>query len=384
MPMSINGKVSHLAVTLFMCGDVMTGRGIDQVLPHPSDPRIFEGYMKDARGYVEIAEEKNGPIPRPVDFAYIWGDALAELQRVAPELRLINLETAVTRSGGYWPGKGINYRMSPENFPCITAARIDVCTLANNHILDWGYEGLTETLETLRKTGVKFAGAGRNLQEAVAPAVLDVRENSRVFVFAFGSETSGVPSSWAATEERPGVNLLPDLSERSVRQIREMVRAVKRPGDLVVVSIHWGGNWGYEIPAGQREFAHRLIDEAGVDLVHGHSSHHAKAIEVHHGKLILYGCGDFLNDYEGISGYEAYRDDLALMYFASLDPESGKLLRLRITPMQIRNFRLNRASPADARWLRDVLSREGKKFGTRVDLNEDGTLALQWEGGMQE
>ena len=96
------------AITIFMCGDVMTGRGIDQVLPHPSDPTIHESYIKSARGYVEIAEEINGPIDYPVSFSYIWGDTLKELDRVAPDLRIINLETSVTRSNDYWKGKGIN------------------------------------------------------------------------------------------------------------------------------------------------------------------------------------------------------------------------------------------------------------------------------------
>jgi poly-gamma-glutamate synthesis protein (capsule biosynthesis protein) len=86
------------SITLFLCGDVMTGRGIDQVLPHPGDPLIHEHYMKSALGYVKIAEEVNGPIARPVDFSYIWGDALGELDCRAPDLRIINLETSVTTS----------------------------------------------------------------------------------------------------------------------------------------------------------------------------------------------------------------------------------------------------------------------------------------------
>ena len=110
------------SVKLFLCGDVMTGRGIDQVLPHPGDPQIHEYYMKSALGYVDIAEEVNGPIPRPVDFSYIWGDALGELDRMAPDLRIINLETSVTTSDDFWPHNGINYRMHPENVSCISAA----------------------------------------------------------------------------------------------------------------------------------------------------------------------------------------------------------------------------------------------------------------------
>jgi len=147
-------------ITILMCGDVMTGRGIDQVLPHPSDHLIHEPYMRSAGRYVEIAEKANGPIQRPVSFSYIWGDALEELERVASDVRIINLETSVTEGDDYWKGKYLHYRMHPANIHCIKAANIDFCSIANNHILDWGYSGLTETLETLRKANVKIAGMG--------------------------------------------------------------------------------------------------------------------------------------------------------------------------------------------------------------------------------
>ncbi|MFP3607435.1 CapA family protein, partial [Paraburkholderia sp. SIMBA_053] len=92
-------------------------------------------------------------------------------------------------------------------------------------------------------------------------------------------------------------------------------RAVRQAADIVIVSIHWGENFDFDIPTSQRYFAHELIDSAGADLVHGHSSHHVKGIELYRGKLVLYGAGDFINDYEGIGGQEAFRSDLALMYF---------------------------------------------------------------------
>ena len=224
-------------ITILMCGDVMTGRGIDQILPHPGDPTICESYMKSAQGHVKIA------------------------------------------------------------------------------------------------------GAGRNLVEAQIPAIKKVSSKGRVILFAFGLGTSGIPSDWAASDEKPGVNLLKNLGAKSLRDIQDKVRRVKHKGDIVVASIHWGSNWGYEIPREQTIFAHRLIDEAGVDIIHGHSSHHAKAIEIYKDKLILYGCGDFLNDYEGIGGYEEFRADLSLMYFATVDSSTGKLLELLMTPTQIRRFK---------------------------------------------
>lgn len=92
----------------------MTGRGIDQILPYPNNPVVYEPYVKDAREYVKLAEEKNGAIPKPVNFDYIWGDALNHLERLAPDLRIINLETSITASEEYWRGKQINYRMNPK------------------------------------------------------------------------------------------------------------------------------------------------------------------------------------------------------------------------------------------------------------------------------
>ena len=365
-------------ITLFLCGDVMTGRGIDQVLPHPSNPQIYESYLRDAKGYVELAERENGPIPKPVDFSYIWGDVLEELARVTPDVRIINLETAVTQSNDYWLGKGINYRMHPDNIPCITAANIHCCALANNHVLDWGYTGLDETLETLTKAGMKFAGAGHNREEAEAPVVMEIANKGRVVLFSFGSVTSGIPWEWSAKEHRPGVNLLQDFSHKTVRQIGAMAQQIKQPGDILVASIHWGGNWGYRIPKAQKAFAHQLIDEAGIDIIHGHSSHHPKGIEIYQQKPIIYGCGDFLNDYEGISGYEAYRGDLALMYFVSMDTSTGRIARFEMTPTRTKRFRINLASNEEAQWMRDTLGREHEKLGTRLELEPNNRLTLRW------
>jgi poly-gamma-glutamate synthesis protein (capsule biosynthesis protein) len=364
-------------VTLFLCGDVMTGRGVDQILPHPSGHQIFEPYVQDAREYVALAEAHNGPIARPVTGAYIWGDALSELARVAPDVRIINLETSVTGSDDYWRGKGINYRMHPENIACLTAARVDVCGLANNHVLDYGHAGLTETLESLTRSGLKAAGAGRTLAEAQTPAIVTLANGRRVIVFAFGTDTSGIPLDWAARDDRPGVDLLPDLSEATARRIVDRMRQMCAPRDLVVASIHWGSNWGYEVPGAHVRFAHWLVD-GGINIVHGHSSHHPRPIEVYRGRLILYGCGDFIDDYEGIEGYEQYRDDLVLMYFVTLSPATGELTTLQLTPMQIRRMTLNKASHADAGWLRDTLERVNGPYGTHIELTSDETLSLRW------
>ena len=175
------------------------------------------------------------------------------------------------------------------------------------------------------------------------------------------------------------MNLIPGLTVEHADGIAETIHAVRRPRDVVIASIHWGRNWGYEIPEAQIRFAHRLIDTGAVDLVHGHSSHHFKAIEVYREKPILYGCGDFIDDYEGISGYEEFRDDLVLMYFPTIRATDGALTALEMVPLQIRNMRLNRASTADRAWVSERLDRECARLGTRVGVGSDGTLRLQWK-----
>ena len=362
---------------LFLCGDVMTGRGIDQALPHPVNPVLYELYVRDAREYLQLAEKAHGSIPHPLSFAYIWGHTLQELERAEVDFRIVNLETAVASSETPWPGKAIHYRMNPQNIGSLSAAHISACALANNHVLDWGYDGLSETLLSLGAAGIAHSGAGNDSDKAMQPAVLGTVGKGRLLLFSFGVTTSGIPEDWKATSISPGVNLLDDLSETTAAQICNQMRARQQPGGLITASIHWDSNWGYEIPREQVVFAHRLIEE-GVAIVHGHSSHHVKAIEVFRGRLILYGCGDFLTDYEGISGYEPFRGDLALMYLVELDSDSGELIAARLVPMQMRRFQLQRASAADARWLCNLVNELGKQFGTGARLEEDNSLTLEW------
>jgi poly-gamma-glutamate synthesis protein (capsule biosynthesis protein) len=152
----------------------------------------------------------------------------------------------------------------------------------------------------------------------------------------------------------------------------------RRSGDIVIVSVHWGGNWGYEIPADQRQFAHELIKNADVSVIHGHSSHHPKAIEIYRNRPVLYGCGDFLTDYEGIRGYEEYRPNIALMYLADIDTASGDLAALEIVPFQIRRFQLMPPPSDDAAWVRQTLDFESRRFGTQILAMSEDRWALSW------
>ena len=363
-------------VTLLLCGDVMPGRGVDQILPHPGVPELREPGTSDAGVYVGLAERVNGPIRYPVSFDWPWGDALRVADSMAPDVRVINLECAVTRSTEFASGKAVHYRMEPANLPCVTAFKPDACALANNHVLDFGRTGLTDTLHSLAGAGLAAVGAGHDLAEAQQAAAIPLPGGGRVLIFSCGAACSGIPASWAAAPGRPGLDLLTSFDDAVAGSVTNRVRDAKQAGDIAVVSIHWGPNWGYEVHPDQDRFARMLID-AGVDLIHGHSSHHPRPIRTYRGKLILYGCGDCIDDYEGISGYEQFRDDLRLLYFATLRRGTGQLAELRMVPMHVRKMRLEHAGSEDSKWLAAILDQISRVYGSRISLEPGGALSLE-------
>lgn len=353
----------------------MLGRGIDMILPHHNHPILYEDNGLNAVDYVHLAEHQNGPIPEESKqgLDYVWGDAIQILTEKKPDVRIINLETSITTSSTPWPMKGIHYRMHPGNVNVIAAAQIDCCILANNHVADWGFEGLNSTLKTLTDAGIKYSGAGHDPEHAHLPAIFDIPNKGRVLVFAAGHHSSGVPDEWQATNQHGGVNIIDIFHpQKSIPDLKNLVSKYKQDNDITVLSLHWGGNWGFDIESSFKKFAHKAIDEAGIDVIYGHSSHHVKGIEEYNGKLIIYGCGDFLNDYEGITGHDEYRGDLALMYFADVDTTSGKLVDLHMVPTQTKHLRVNHAPEEGTKWLYKTMKRECKKLGLQIvqDRNE--------------
>jgi poly-gamma-glutamate synthesis protein (capsule biosynthesis protein) len=364
-------------LTLFLGGDAMLGRGVDQILPRPGSRRLFESGVKDARDYVALAAAKNGTVPFPVPPSWLWGDALNELQRHHARVRIVNLETAVTTRGAPWPGKGIHYRMTPTNAEALSALGVDVCCIANNHVLDWGQEGLQDTVATLDRRHIAHVGAGLSFAGAHARAVIDTGREHRRRVIVVGAcgRDCGVPDAWAARNSHGGVSLLPSYAPAVADALAARATADRRAGDIVVVSLHWGSNWGAETPADHVRFARRLVD-GGVDVVHGHSSHHPRAVERHGRGVILYGCGGLLDDYEGIDAHGPLRSDLVLLFFASF-PTDGAPPLLAMTPMRLRRMRLEHASGADRTALRASLVAACAPFGSTIDDGVDGDFILR-------
>jgi poly-gamma-glutamate synthesis protein (capsule biosynthesis protein) len=164
--------------------------------------------------------------------------------------------------------------------------------------------------------------------------------------------------------------VLDDLDRVAADRVIGHLLASSSPGDIRVVSIHWGSNWGYDVPRSQRTFAHRLID-GGVHVVVGHSSHHVRPVELRGGGLVLHGCGDLVNDYEGIGGYEEFRGELRALHVATLDAGSGRVEELHLVPFRSRRLRLERATAEQTRWLARALDAACRGLGTRVEVVGD-------------
>lgn len=337
---------------------------------------------------------------------YLWGDYRKLILKPPPDLRLMNLETALTRTIDNndipW-GKGINYHFHLSNFEGVMKGYRGVChlcegdttcscqpspvcvTLANNHIMDYGKRAFEEeTLPYLTSYAhqhhtTKFAGAGTNIREASRPAhwTLSVppaddatmeqnqkqRTTTDVYVIAAGSGDSGVSINWAATLDSAGVFWLPRLdSMNAVDDSIEMLKqwmawhaidtaSLETTNSIVILSIHWGPNWAYRYHGDnqkfRREFAHKCIDECGVDAIYGHSSHHIRGLEKYNGKLIIYGAGDLINDYEGFAnaGDEKYCEFGAL-FLADIRTDTKELHRLTLVPTIMNRLQLKLLCPS--------------------------------------
>jgi poly-gamma-glutamate synthesis protein (capsule biosynthesis protein) len=335
--------------TLLLCGDVMTGQGIAPLLPPASadayrSVRSALDYVHDAESAARPARSDPAPgeaLPRPVCFDYAWGDALPLLRRAAPDLRLANLEACITARGT--PSSvPVHARLSPQQLPALAAIGVQGVVLAGPHALDWGPHGLHDTLASLRQAGIAGIGAGLDRAEAAQEAQWLLPGRARVRLLAYGHASCGLPPSAAADDRRPGINWLRDLDQSAIAAIAARVDAHRQQGDIVVVPLHWGAQWGYEVPEEQRRFARALVEAAGVDLVWGQASRHPRPIEVYRGRLILYGVGTFLKDAGVATGHEQLRPELAALYLPRLAPD-GSLREFRLLPLRVHLFRLNRA-----------------------------------------
>ena len=187
--------------TLLLGGDVMTGRGIAQVLARRPGRSVEETDDVEAVRLVRLAEQLNGPVPIPVSPRYVWGEALEEIQRAEPDAFIVALETAVKTS---------------EQLACLKAGRVTICALACDGAPHAGEE-LGQTRRSLAKARMQATGAGRNVAQAQTPAVLVLGPRHRVLVYSWAAPDCGAAVDAAAAPDRPGIAVLPDLAVRRHR-----------------------------------------------------------------------------------------------------------------------------------------------------------------------
>lgn len=360
--------------TLCLCGDVMTAQGIEPLLSSVGASAPDDRRLRAALEYVREAEA-DAPLPRPVSFEYPWGDALALLRREQPDLRLVNLEACITARAGFSAHR-LTARMPPQHLPALAALGVDGAVLANAHALECGQEGLRDTLACLRQAGIAGIGAGQDREEAEREMQWRLPGKARVRVFAFGHASGGLPAQWAADKARPGISWLEALDEAAVQRLARRIHASREAGDIVLVALHWGSQGAHDVSEEQRRFARALIDEAGVDLVWGNAARHPRPIEVHRGRLILYGVGKFHKD-AAFGGQDSPRPDLAALYLPRLGAD-GSLAELRLWPMRVHLFRLKRACAGDCQWLARALGQACRRHGTGLEPMHDGSLRLFW------
>ncbi|CAI5958801.1 unnamed protein product [Closterium sp. NIES-65] len=291
----------------------------------------------------------------------------------------------------------LSAKLAPS-IPILLEITIDVCSLANNHVLDFQAQGMHETMESLTRVDIRFAGCGRNLAEASAPA----------FITLPGGNSSLPPIQlalfsaadhfkyWAATEDSPGIHLIdPErVTDADLHRIACLVAAAKEPSQtttagepvpsaaaeataaaaeaagslptrtLAVVCMHWGPNYAWHPSPAIRRLAHALIDRCGANLVIGTSAHHIQGVEFHHGAPILYSCGDFIDDY---AVDEEYRNDLSFLFHLHLDPVSCCFTSISLFPNAIRRLQASvHVSLEERRWLYSHMRQLCAAMGTTV------------------
>ncbi len=313
-------------VTLAMTGDVMLGRAVDETL------------------------ERLGP-------AHPWGDLLPLLNEA--DLTIVNLECVIARGGepwSRWP-KAFHFRADPVAVRALQLAGIDCVTLANNHVLDYEEEALLEMLDLLKQAGIAFAGAGRNLEAARRPAILDA-PGLRIGIIAF---TDNEPD-WAAQSGVPGTNYIPiTLDEPAFGPVRESIAQARASGaDLVVFTIHWGPNKVQRPSRLFRRFARAVID-AGAGLFFGHSAHIFQGIELYKGRPIIYDAGDFVDDY--VVDAEL-RNDWGLLFRLEVDGSSVR--RIELIPTAIRHRQVNRATEPERAAIAERIEGLSAELGTTI------------------
>lgn len=263
----------------------------------------------------------DGSVRRQIDkngYAYPWEKVFNTFN--ADDLTIGNLETSITTRGKKWPDKQFNFRSDPKNIKAMEDAGIEVVSLANNHSLDYGYEGLKDTLNHLGKSKINYVGGGLNKDDAYKGIILE-KNGMKIGVLGFSRV---IPDAkWYATNTRPGLagGYDPHRGQMKIR-----IEAMKQEVDYLVVNIHWGVERSTRARKQEEKLARDMVDW-GADIISGHHPHVLQGVEIYKGKPIFYSLGNFVFGSASKEGRSTA--------IAQVNIRDGKLSHIDMIPCEI-------------------------------------------------
>ncbi len=296
----------------------------------------------------------------------------------AADLRFGGLEASMSRLGEPASGK-IVMRHPPEMIRGYLAGGFDVLAFASNHCMDYGVEPFVETMALLERNGIAYAGAGRNIEEARRPAVVECRGVRCGFL----SYVLELPLGWGAGPARPGVAPVrqdalygpPYLNEEDVEAMAADVRRARAGVDFLLASFHWGASQSRTLTLSQRAVAHRAV-ESGADVVVGHHPHILQGVEVYRGRPVFYALGNFVLDHDHPMFLPTARESIVVR----IALRDGRLRRASFSPVRIGEDgdpRILAGEEPEADEILTTLASLSAKLGTRLQISRgEGAVPL--------
>ncbi|HTE14343.1 MAG TPA: CapA family protein [Burkholderiales bacterium] len=276
-----------------------------------------------------------GPIHAPTD-VYV---SLVKSTLATGDIKFAQAERVYSTRGAFQVNGLSHGRLKPDMASVFEECGFDVVSVAGNHAMDWGEEGLLDTIEALQKRGLQTVGAGRNLAEARRPAILE-RKGIRVAVLAYcsilnegheaGPDRAGVAplrvhTYYEAIENQPGIppRVVTVPYEQDLAGMREDIVAAKKVANVVVVSLHWGIHFIPRMIADYQPVVAEAAFASGADLILGHHAHVPKAVGVHSGKVCFYSLSNFIFTTRERSPERL--EEFVKSYGVTLDPDYPRL-----------------------------------------------------------
>ena len=275
--------------SILFAGDILMANKIDEFIKKKGKRYCFRKIKKDLHNY---------------DF--IWA----------------NLETPITTRGKAVKNKAYTFRLLPQNSEILKDIKLDVVSIANNHLLDFGIKGMNDTLYYLRKWRIAYTGAGRNARASRIPAMLHYG-TTQIYFLAYCERP---PYSFYAKKNKPGTAAL------VIRNILADIKKYKSKNSLVFVSLHWGIEKTHYPKKYQKRIARRII-KGGADAIIGHHPHWPQGIEIYKGKPIIYSLGNFINGYYN----EVEKDNILTAFYY----RTNKLKKIEILSVAGKNQEIN-------------------------------------------